>query len=402
MIQASESFKSTWKARPPIWRTSWCPLCLGGTVLTYLLTRNVMRAMSILMVDFSCALKLSMPLSVLSAMRECSTHKITVKGGKFLEAVAEADTIVFDKTGTLTLAKPKVADVLCFSGYDRSTVLRYAACLEEHFPHSVANAIVRQAAEEGLTHEEMHSKVEYIVAHGIASQVEGKRIVIGSGHFIFDDEHCVIPEGEEAIYESRPEEYSHIYMALNGKLMAIICIQDPLRPEAPQVLRNLRQAGFKRLVMMTGDSERTAAAVAAKIGVDQFYAEVLPEDKARFVEEAKAQGHTVVMVGDGINDSPALSAADAGVAIAEGADIAREIADITISAHDLQQLVVLKQLSTLLMRRVNFNYDFVVSFNAGLIGLGVLGILPPATTALLHNGSTIAISLHSMTDLMEA
>jgi heavy metal translocating P-type ATPase len=402
MIQASESFKSNLESKAAHLADKLVPWCLGGTVLTYLLTRNVMRAMSILMVDFSCALKLSMPLSVLSAMRECSTHKITVKGGKFLEAVAEADTIVFDKTGTLTLAKPKVADVLCFSGYDRSTVLRYAACLEEHFPHSVANAIVRQAAEEGLTHEEMHSKVEYIVAHGIASQVEGKRIVIGSGHFIFDDEHCVIPEGEEAIYESRPEEYSHIYMALNGKLMAIICIQDPLRPEAPQVLRNLRQAGFKRLVMMTGDSERTAAAVAAKIGVDQFYAEVLPEDKARFVEEAKAQGHTVVMVGDGINDSPALSAADAGVAIAEGADIAREIADITISAHDLQQLVVLKQLSTLLMRRVNFNYDFVVSFNAGLIGLGVLGILPPATTALLHNGSTIAISLHSMTDLMEA
>lgn len=402
MIQASESFKSNLESKAAHLADKLVPWCLGGTVLTYLLTRNVMRAMSILMVDFSCALKLSMPLSVLSAMRECSTHKITVKGGKFLEAVAEADTIVFDKTGTLTLAKPKVADVLCFSGYDRSTVLRYAACLEEHFPHSVANAIVRQAAEEGLTHEEMHSKVEYIVAHGIASQVEGKRIVIGSGHFIFDDEHCVIPEGEEAIYESRPEEYSHIYMALNGKLMAIIWIQDPLRPEAPQVLRNLRQAGFKRLVMMTGDSERTAAAVAAKIGVDQFYAEVLPEDKARFVEEAKAQGHTVVMVGDGINDSPALSAADAGVAIAEGADIAREIADITISAHDLQQLVVLKQLSTLLMRRVNFNYDFVVSFNAGLIGLGVLGILPPATTALLHNGSTIAISLHSMTDLMEA
>lgn len=373
MIQASESFKSNLESKAAHLADKLVPWCLGGTVLTYLLTRNVMRAMSILMVDFSCALKLSMPLSVLSAMRECSTHKITVKGGKFLEAVAEADTIVFDKTGTLTLAKPKVA-----------------------------NAIVRQAAEEGLTHEEMHSKVEYIVAHGIASQVEGKRIVIGSGHFIFDDEHCVIPEGEEAIYESRPEEYSHIYMALNGKLMAIICIQDPLRPEAPQVLRNLRQAGFKRLVMMTGDSERTAAAVAAKIGVDQFYAEVLPEDKARFVEEAKAQGHTVVMVGDGINDSPALSAADAGVAIAEGADIAREIADITISAHDLQQLVVLKQLSTLLMRRVNFNYDFVVSFNAGLIGLGVLGILPPATTALLHNGSTIAISLHSMTDLMEA
>jgi len=402
MIQDSEAFKSNLESRASHLADRLVPWCLGGTLLTYLLTRNLTRAMSILMVDFSCALKLSMPLAVLSAMRECSTHKITVKGGKFLEAVAQADTIVFDKTGTLTLAKPKVADVLCFNGYDRATVFRYAACLEEHFPHSVANAIVRQAADEGLTHEEMHSKVEYIVAHGIASMVDGKRIVIGSGHFIFDDEKCVIPKGEEALYESRPEEYSHIYMALDGKLVAIICIQDPLRPEAPAVLRELRKAGFKQLVMMTGDSERTAAAVAAKIGVDKFYAEVLPEDKARFVKEAKASGHRVVMVGDGINDSPALSEADAGVAIAEGADIAREIADITISAHDLRQLVVLKQISTLLIKRVNFNYDFVVSFNAGLIGLGVMGILPPATTALLHNGSTIAISLHSMTDLMEA
>lgn len=402
MIQDSESFKSNLESRASHLADKLVPWCLGGTLLTYLITRNLTRAMSILMVDFSCALKLSMPLAVLSAMRECSTHKITVKGGKFLEAVAEADTIVFDKTGTLTLAKPKVADVLCFNGYDRATVLRYAACLEEHFPHSVANAIVRQAADEGLTHDEMHSKVEYIVAHGIVSRVDGKRIVIGSGHFIFDDEKCVIPEGEEALYESRPEEYSHIYMALDGKLVAIICIQDPLRPEAPQVLQNLRKAGFKQLVMMTGDSERTAAAVAAKIGVDKFYAEVLPEDKARFVKEAKQSGHRVVMVGDGINDSPALSEADAGVAIAEGADIAREIADITISAHDLQQLVVLKEISTLLMKRVQFNYDFVITFNAGLIGLGVMGILPPATTALLHNGSTIAISLHSMTDLMEA
>lgn len=402
MIQDSEAFKSNLESQAAHLADSLVPWCLGGTALTYLLTRNVTRAMSILMVDFSCALKLSMPLAVLSAMRECSTHKITVKGGKFLEAVAAADTIVFDKTGTLTLAKPKVADVICFSGYDRATVLRYAACLEEHFPHSVANAIVREAAEEGLTHNEMHSKVEYIVAHGIASMVGDKRIVIGSGHFIFEDEKCVIPEGEEALYENRPEEYSHIYMALDGKLAAIICIQDPLREEAPDVLKALRHAGFKQLVMMTGDSERTAAAVASRIGVDKFYAEVLPEDKARFVKEAKAAGHKVVMVGDGINDSPALSEADAGVAIAEGADIAREIADITISAHDLKQLVVLKEISTLLMKRVNFNYDFVISFNAGLIGLGVLGILPPATTALLHNGSTIAISLHSMTDLREA
>ena len=402
MIEESEQLKSTAENHAAHLADRLVPYTLAGSVLVYLLTRNVTRALSVLMVDFSCALKLSMPLAVLSAMSEASRFHVTVKGGKYLEAVAQADTIVFDKTGTLTLAKPKVADVLCFNGYDRATVLRYAACLEEHFPHSVANAIVRQAADEGLTHEEMHSKVEYIVAHGIASRVDGKRIVIGSGHFIFDDEKCVIPAGEEALYESRPEEYSHIYMALDGKLVAIICIQDPLRPEAPAVLRELRKAGFKQLVMMSGDSERTAAAVAAKIGVDKFYAEVLPEDKARFVKEAKASGHRVVMVGDGINDSPALSEADAGVAIAEGADIAREIADITISAHDLRQLVVLKQISTLLMKRVNFNYDFVVSFNAGLIGLGVMGILPPATTALLHNGSTIAISLHSMTDLMEA
>ena len=402
MIEESEQLKSTAENHAAHLADRLVPYTLAGSVLVYLLTRNVTRALSVLMVDFSCALKLSMPLAVLSAMSEASRFHVTVKGGKYLEAVAQADTIVFDKTGTLTLAKPKVADVLCFNGYDRATVLRYAACLEEHFPHSVANAIVRQAADEGLTHEEMHSKVEYIVAHGIASMVDGKRIVIGSGHFIFDDEKCVIPTGEEALYESRPEEYSHIYMALDGKLVAIICIQDPLRPEAPAVLRELRKAGFKQLVMMTGDSERTAAAVAAKIGVDKFYAEVLPEDKARFVKEAKANGHRVVMVGDGINDSPALSEADAGVAIAEGADIAREIADITISAHDLRQLVVLKEISTLLMKRVNFNYDFVVSFNAGLIGLGVMGILPPATTALLHNGSTIAISLHSMTDLMEA
>lgn len=412
MIQNSEAFKSNLESRASHLADGLVPWCLGGTLLAYLLTRNVTRAMSILMVDFSCALKLSMPLSVLSAMRECSTHKITVKGGKFLEAVAAADTVVFDKTGTLTLAKPKVADIICFSGYDQKTVLRYAACLEEHFPHSVANAIVREAADKGINHKEMHTKVEYIVAHGIASRVsdvqakdknvEGKRIVIGSGHFIFEDEKVTIPKGEEDKYENRPEEYSHIYMALDGKLIAILCIQDPLRPEAPLVMKNLRKAGFKNLVMMTGDSERTAAAVASKLGLNKFYAEVLPEDKARFVKEAKAKGHRVVMVGDGINDSPALSEADAGIAIAEGADIAREIADITISGHDLQQLVVLKQISTLLMHRVNFNFDFVIGFNASLIGLGVMGILPPATTALLHNGSTIALSLHSMTDLMDA
>ena len=399
IIEDSEAFKSNLEGRANHLADRLVPWCLGGTLLTYLITRNVMKAMAVLMVDFSCALKLSMPLAVLSAMRECSTYKITVKGGKFLEAVAEADTIVFDKTGTLTLAKPKVADVICFDGYSRETVLRYAACLEEHFPHSVANAIVRQAADEGITHDELHSKVEYIVAHGIASRVGDKRIVIGSHHFIFEDEHCRVPEGQEDLFESRSPAYSHVFMALNGVLMAIICISDPLRPEAVEVMKALRRVGFQNLVMMTGDSKRTAENVAATLELDRFYAEVQPEEKAQFVKAAKAEGHRVVMVGDGINDSPALSEADAGIAIAEGADIAREIADITISARDLHQLIVLKELSNLLMKRVNFNYDFVVSFNAALIALGVAGILPPATTALLHNGSTIALSLHSMTNL---
>lgn len=399
IIEDSEAFKSNLEGRANHLADRLVPWCLGGTLLTYLITRNVMKAMAVLMVDFSCALKLSMPLAVLSAMRECSTYKIAVKGGKFLEAVAEADTIVFDKTGTLTLAKPKVADVICFDGYSRETVLRYAACLEEHFPHSVANAIVRQAADEGITHDELHSKVEYIVAHGIASRVGDKRIVIGSHHFIFEDEHCRVPEGQEDLFESRSPAYSHVFMALNGVLMAIICISDPLRPEAVEVMKALRRVGFQNLVMMTGDSKRTAENVAATLELDRFYAEVLPEEKAQFVKAAKAEGHRVVMVGDGINDSPALSEADAGIAIAEGADIAREIADITISARDLHQLIVLKELSNLLMKRVNFNYDFVVSFNAALIALGVAGILPPATTALLHNGSTIALSLHSMTNL---
>ena len=399
IIEDSEAFKSNLEGRANHLADRLVPWCLGGTLLTYLITRNVMKAMAVLMVDFSCALKLSMPLAVLSAMRECSTYKITVKGGKFLEAVAEADTIVFDKTGTLTLAKPKVADVICFDGYSRETVLRYAACLEEHFPHSVANAIVCQAADEGITHDELHSKVEYIVAHGIASRVGDKRIVIGSHHFIFEDEHCRVPEGQEDLFESRSPAYSHVFMALNGVLMAIICISDPLRPEAVEVMKALRRVGFQNLVMMTGDSKRTAENVAATLELDRFYAEVLPEEKAQFVKAAKAEGHRVVMVGDGINDSPALSEADAGIAIAEGADIAREIVDITISARDLHQLIVLKELSNLLMKRVNFNYDFVVSFNAALIALGVAGILPPATTALLHNGSTIALSLHSMTNL---
>ena len=398
IIEDSEAFKSNLEGRANHLADRLVPWCLGGTLLTYLITRNVMKAMAVLMVDFSCALKLSMPLAVLSAMRECSTYKITVKGGKFLEAVAEADTIVFDKTGTLTLAKPKVADVICFDGYSRETVLRYAACLEEHFPHSVANAIVRQAADEGITHDELHSKVEYIVAHGIASRVGDKRIVIGPITSSLKMSTAV-SRSQEDLFESRSPAYSHVFMALNGVLMAIICISDPLRPEAVEVMKALRRVGFQNLVMMTGDSKRTAENVAATLELDRFYAEVLPEEKAQFVKAAKAEGHRVVMVGDGINDSPALSEADAGIAIAEGADIAREIADITISARDLHQLIVLKELSNLLMKRVNFNYDFVVSFNAALIALGVAGILPPATTALLHNGSTIALSLHSMTNL---
>lgn len=400
MIEDSEKLKSTVESNAMHLADKLVPYSLLGTALVYLLTRNVTKAMSILMVDFSCALKLSMPLAVLSAMRECSAHKITVKGGKFLEAVAEADTIVFDKTGTLTKAQPTVADIVTFNGFDRKTALTYAACLEEHFPHSVANAIVRQAAQEGLMHEEMHTKVEYVVAHGIVSHVNNLRIVIGSGHFVFDDEKCVVPAGEEAAYKNCPAEYSHIYMAVGGTLAAIICIKDPLRAEAASVISQLRQCGFKKIVMMTGDNKRTAANIAASVGVDEFYAEVLPGDKAKYVEQARQSGSKVIMVGDGINDSPALSASDVGIAIAEGADIAREVADITIAADDLQQLIVLKQLSQMLMQRINGNYNFVVGFNLGLIFLGVGGIITPATSALLHNLSTISVGLHSMTDLL--
>lgn len=400
MIEGSEKLKSTVESKAMHLADSLVPYSLLGTALVYALTRNATKAMSILMVDFSCALKLSMPLAVLSAMRECSTHKITVKGGKFLEAVAEADTIVFDKTGTLTKAQPTVADIVTFNGYDRAKALTYAACLEEHFPHSVANAIVRQAASEGLLHDEMHTRVEYIVAHGIVSHVDGLRIVIGSGHFVFDDEKCTIPAGEESKYADCPPEYSHIYMAVGGVLAAIICIKDPLRPEAVGVIKQLRQCGFKKIIMMTGDNKLTAANIAASIGVEEFYAEVLPGDKAKYIEAAKAQGHKVIMVGDGINDSPALSASDVGIAIAEGADIAREVADITIAADDLQQLIVLKQLSKKLLQRINGNYNFVVGFNLGLIIFGVSGIITPATSALLHNLSTISVGLHSMTDLL--
>lgn len=401
MIENSENLKSKLESQAQSLADKLVPYTFLGTIATYLLTRNPAKALSILMVDFSCALKLSTPLTVLSAMRECSELKITVKGGKFLEAVAEAGTIVFDKTGTLTKAQPTVARLInCSSCYTDVQLLAYAACLEEHFPHSVANAIVRKAAELKLKHNEMHTKVEYIVAHGIVSKVNDLRIVIGSGHFVFEDEKCTVPAEAQKLYDSRPEEFSHIYMAIGGSLVAVICIHDPLREETVDVLRNLRRAGFKKLVMMTGDSRRTAAAIAAKLRLDEFYAEVLPEDKAEFIRQEKAAGRKVVMVGDGINDSPALSEADAGIAIAEGADIAKEVADITIGAQDLYQLVTLKLISRLLVERISSNYHFVISFNGGLIACGVLGILPPALLALLHNLSTIGVGLHSMRNIL--
>ena len=401
MIEESEKLKSSTENRALQLADKLVPWCLAGTVATYALTRNVTRAISILMVDFSCALKLSMPLAVLSAMRECGSYHITVKGGKYLETLAKADTIVFDKTGTLTRATPKVVDVVPFSGCDKREVLQLAACLEEHFPHSMANAVVRAAKEQGISHEEMHSEVEYIVAHGIASRVGGERVVIGSHHFVFEDEHCVIPEGEQEKFDALRPEYSHLYMAASGQLVGVICIADPLRPEAASVLCQLRRLGITNTVMMTGDSERTAAAIARQVGVDHYFAEVLPEDKAAFVQKAKAEGHTVVMIGDGINDSPALSAADIGIAINSGAAIAREIADITIKADSLEELVTLKTIANGLQRRVHSNYRFVMSFNSTLIVLGALGILQPATSAMLHNLSTIGISLKSMTNLIQ-
>ena len=400
MIEESEKLKSSTENRALQLADKLVPWCLAGTVATYVLTRNVTRAISILMVDFSCALKLSMPLAVLSAMRECGSYHITVKGGKYLETLAKADTIVFDKTGTLTRATPKVVDVVPFSGCEEREVLQLAACLEEHFPHSMANAVVRVAKERGISHEEMHSEVEYIVAHGIASRVAGERVVIGSYHFVFEDEHCIIPEGEKEKFDNLRPEYSHLYMAASGQLVGVICIADPLRPEAASVLRQLRKLGITNTVMMTGDSERTAAAIAKQVGVDHYFAEVLPEDKAAFVQKAKAEGHTVVMIGDGINDSPALSAADIGIAINSGAAIAREIADITIKADSLEELVVLKTIANGLQRRVHANYRFVLSFNSTLIVLGAMGILQPATSAMLHNLSTIGISLKSMTNLI--
>ena len=401
MIEESEKLKSKLEKKASRLADVLVPWSFGGTLLTWLLTRNVTRAVSILMVDFSCALKLSMPLAVLSAMREASSFQITVKGGGYLEAVAKADTIVFDKTGTLTKAKPVVAGIVPFEGRDPDEMLRIAACLEEHFPHSMANAVVSESVRRGLVHEEMHSKVEYIVAHGIASRIGNDRVIIGSSHFVFEDEKCVIPEGEEEKFHSLPPEYSHLYLAVAGRLAAVICIEDPLREEARGVIQKLKTLGISKVVMMTGDSERTARSIAARVGVDEYYAEVLPEDKAGYVETAKEEGHKVIMVGDGINDSPALSAADAGIAISEGAEIAREIADITISEDSMDRLVALKLISNALMRRVNGNYRFVIGFNLGLILLGVFGILPPAASALLHNTSTIALSLNSMTNLLK-
>ena len=401
MIEESEKLKSGTENRALQLADRLVPWCLAGTVATYAFTRNVTRAISILMVDFSCALKLSMPLAVLSAMRECGEYHITVKGGKYLEALAKADTIVFDKTGTLTRATPQVVQVVPFSGCEEQEVLQLAACLEEHFPHSMANAVVRAARERGISHEEMHSEVEYIVAHGIASRVGGTRVVIGSAHFIFEDEGCTIPAGEQAKFDALDPQYSHLYLAASGVLAGVICIADPLRPEAAQVLHKLRRLGITQTVMMTGDSDRTARAIAAQVGVDRCFAEVLPEDKAAFVRDAKAEGHTVVMIGDGINDSPALSAADIGIAIHSGAAIAREIADVTIRADSLEELVTLKAIANALQKRVGSNYRFVLSFNSALILLGALGILPPATSAMLHNLSTLGISLRSMTDLLE-
>lgn len=401
MIEQSEKLKSDAEARAVHLADRLVPYSLAGTALTYLLTRNITRAVSILMVDYSCALKLSMPLAVLSAMRECGNYHITVKGGKYLEAVAKADTIVFDKTGTLTHANPTVVDVIPFGGFPKDEVLRVAACLEEHYPHSMANAVVQKAKELGITHDEMHSQVEYVVAHGISSRIDGEKVVIGSQHFIFDDEGCVIPSGEEEKFDSLPAEFTHLYLARGGELVGVICVADPLRQEASIVLNRLRALGIRNAVMMTGDNERTAAAIAAQVGVDTYYAGVLPEDKAKFVEQEKAKGHTVIMIGDGINDSPALSAADVGIAISEGAAIAREIADITIGADDLYELVLLRSIAMGLQQRTSMNYRFVIGFNSTLIVLGAAGVLPPATSALLHNMSTIGISMKSMTNLIK-
>lgn len=400
MIEETEKLKSAVESKAEHLADSLVPYTLAGTALTYALTRNVTKALSILMVDFSCALKLAMPISVLAAIREANAHHITVKGGKFMEAVAEADTIVFDKTGTLTKAQPTVADIVSFNGDSKENLLRLAACMEEHFPHSMAKAVMDAAKERGLTHEEMHSKVEYIVAHGISTTVNGRKAIIGSHHFVFEDEKCAIPTGKEEIFKNLPEEYSHLYLGIEGELAAVICIEDPLRPEGPEVIKALRKAGFTQIVMMTGDSDRTAKAIAAKVGVDKYYSEVLPEDKAKFVEEAKAQGRKVLMVGDGINDSPALSAADVGIAISDGAELAREIADITIGADDLSVMVTLKEISNGLMDKIHKNYRRIVGINGSLIALGLTGVIQPTMSALLHNTSTLLIGMDSMKSVL--
>ncbi|MBQ1902828.1 MAG: heavy metal translocating P-type ATPase [Ruminococcus sp.] len=401
MIEESEKLKSAAESKASTLADKLVPYCLGATVLTYLLTRNAMKAMSILMVDFSCALKLAMPISVISAMRECTAKGITVKGGKFLEAVAQADTIVFDKTGTLTHSSPRVARVVTFGGNDESEMLRLAACLEEHYPHSIANAVVEEAKLRGLDHEERHSTVEYVVAHGISSTVDGKKTVIGSYHFIFEDECCVVPEQEQQRFDDLPSQYSHLYLAVGGVLAAVICIEDPLRDEAAQVIEDLHTLGFKNVVMMTGDSERTARSVAAAVGIDDFYYEVLPEDKASFIKGERQKGCKVIMIGDGVNDSPALSEADAGIAISTGAAIAKEIADITISAQDLYCLVTLRKISEGMMKRIGRNYRRIIGFNAALMLLGASGIMTPAMSALLHNSSTVAIAIASMKNYLE-
>ena len=400
MIEETEKLKSAVESKAEHLADRLVPYTLAGTALTYALTRNVTKALSILMVDFSCALKLAMPISVLAAIREANAHHITVKGGKFLEAVAEADTIVFDKTGTLTKAQPTVVDVVSFNGDSKENLLRLAACMEEHFPHSMAKAVMDAAKERGLTHEEMHSKVEYIVAHGISTMVDGRKAIIGSHHFVFEDEKCTIPVGKEELFRNLPEEYSHLYLGIEGKLAAVICIEDPLRPEAPEVVKALRKAGFTQIVMMTGDSDRTAKAIATRVGVDKYYSEVLPEDKAKFVEEAKAQGRKVLMVGDGINDSPALSATDVGIAISDGAELAREIADITIGADDLSVMVTLKEISNGLMDKIHKNYRRIVGINGSLIALGVTGVIQPTMSALLHNTSTLLIGMDSMKSVL--
>ena len=401
MIEESEKLKTSMESKASHLADKLVPYTLLGTGLTYALTKNATKALSVLMVDFSCALKLAMPISVLSAIREASLHNITVKGGKYLEAMAEADTIVFDKTGTLTKANPTVVDVVSFNGQDSDELLRIAACLEEHFPHSMAKAVVDAAAEKNLEHEEVHSEVEYIVAHGISSMIDGQKVVIGSHHFVFEDEKCTVDPEKMGTFNSLPPEYSHLYMAINNRLAAVICIEDPLREEAAAVIRSLKMAGIGKVVMMTGDSDRTAKAIAKKAGIDEYYSEVLPEDKANFVEKEKAKGRKVIMIGDGINDSPALSAADIGISISDGAEIAREIADVTIGADNLYEIVTLKALSNSLVKRIDKNYRFIVSFNAGLIVLGVAGIIPPTMSALLHNGSTLAIGMKSMENLLD-